>query len=421
MLWLSRLFAIAILTASCFAAEAPFQELGFDEALAAAKRDGKVVMVDFFTTWCGPCKRLDSQTWPNAEVRKWLGEKTVALKIDAEKEVKLAKRYSVSAYPTILFIKPDGTRIGQILGFKPPAGFLEAARRILPEKGGAPVAKVASPGPSDDPMARMNSARELAVSGKRQEALAEYLWCFDHGNDEPSRGYDGVRLSFLLTEIASLGQTYPPARQALEERRNEAEAALLSGKPSANDASEAAALNRELGAPDRTVGIYDLLKQEKRLAEEIKDPLVRGIVGPLVEARRYADLVEDGGDIGKRVEKAIEVLKRKPAPPDTDAEKSLETVLDAADASCRARRIGELGLWYEALLGAGQPAKASAVADQLIAFAPDGSTYAVLIDRAVRAAAPDAALALAERGRKSLPDEEKEKFEPSARRIPTPK
>src|SRR5580765_4969291 len=87
--------------------EGPFQELGFDQALAAAKKDGKVVMIDFFTTWCGPCKRLDKVTWADADVQKWLGEKTVALKIDAEKEAKLADRFDVHAYPTIVFVKAD--------------------------------------------------------------------------------------------------------------------------------------------------------------------------------------------------------------------------------------------------------------------------------------------------------------------------
>jgi thiol:disulfide interchange protein len=70
-------------------AEAPFQDLTFEAALAAAKRDNKVVMIDFFTTWCVPCKKLDKTTWKDADVQKWLGEKTVALKMDAEKQVEV--------------------------------------------------------------------------------------------------------------------------------------------------------------------------------------------------------------------------------------------------------------------------------------------------------------------------------------------
>ena len=88
-------------------------------------------MVDFFTTWCGPCKKLDKLTWPDPAVQKWLAEKTVALKIDAEKDVPLAKRFKITAYPTILFVNADGKEIDHLLGFAEPDDFLAAAKGVL--------------------------------------------------------------------------------------------------------------------------------------------------------------------------------------------------------------------------------------------------------------------------------------------------
>src|SRR5580765_2360646 len=141
------------------AIDGPFQEMTFEQALAAAKKDGKVVMIDFFTTWCQPCKRLDKVTWADEGVQKWLGEKTVPLKIDAEKEVKLAEQFEVKAYPTIVFVKADGTKIDAIVGFKEPKAFMELAKDALAGRTSAvrlneklEAAKAGLAGKENDPM-----------------------------------------------------------------------------------------------------------------------------------------------------------------------------------------------------------------------------------------------------------------------------
>ena len=92
--------------------EDPFRTLGFDAACAAARSESKVVMLDFFTTWCVPCKKLDEVTWKDGSVRAWLAKKTVALRIDAEAEKALAERFVVEAYPSLVFVQPDG-KIGR--------------------------------------------------------------------------------------------------------------------------------------------------------------------------------------------------------------------------------------------------------------------------------------------------------------------
>jgi thiol:disulfide interchange protein len=110
--------------------EKPFVSLTFDAALAEAKRADKVVMIDFFTTWCGPCKKLDRVTWKDPEVVKWLGEHAVAMKVDAEKNVELAKRFQVNAYPTMVFVDGGGKEVERLLGYYEPPAFLEKARGL---------------------------------------------------------------------------------------------------------------------------------------------------------------------------------------------------------------------------------------------------------------------------------------------------
>ena len=79
----------------------------FEKALATAKRTGRPIMVDFYAEWCGPCKMLDREVWPQASVvqesRNW-----IAVKVDGDKRPDLLKRYAISGFPTIAFLKPDG-------------------------------------------------------------------------------------------------------------------------------------------------------------------------------------------------------------------------------------------------------------------------------------------------------------------------
>jgi len=95
---------------------------GFDDALQQARASSKLVFIDFFTTWCPPCKKLNRETFPDPAVKAELA-KMVALKIDAESPVgqPLAQRYKVTGYPTLLVLDPQGREVGRIVGFKEPA------------------------------------------------------------------------------------------------------------------------------------------------------------------------------------------------------------------------------------------------------------------------------------------------------------
>lgn len=113
------------------AADSVFHDLGFDAALKKAKSEDKVVMIDFYTTWCAPCKMLDNHTWKNGDVVKWLKNKTIALKIDAEKQRDLAKRYKIEGYPTMIFVDGDGKERGRLVGYLPPETFLAHAAKAI--------------------------------------------------------------------------------------------------------------------------------------------------------------------------------------------------------------------------------------------------------------------------------------------------
>jgi thiol-disulfide isomerase/thioredoxin len=397
-------------------ADAPFQDLTFDQALAAAKKEQKIVMVDFFTTWCVPCKKLDKITWSDADVQSWVAKTAVAVKIDAEKEVELAKRFHVESYPTILFAKPDGSEIDRILGFKEPADFVKEAKSALAGKDAVERVKEKMAGKTDGPMQRQRLGDALASQGKDAEALGEYLWCFDHGLEKDA-SYVGVRLSFLLSTIARLGENYPPALRALESRRDAAETALFSASGSSSNAAEVFAINDALKATDRNIAAWERMKKEGKYDGSMRLVAWIHLVAPLVEAKRYAEAAEAGGDLSAKANWYIQTAKLRPQPkPSGDAD------LDELTGSIERRyTVAQVGVLYEAAVGADQSKMAASIADQLIEFSPGYPTYVELIDRAVRAGGLDAARAMADRGLAAVPEKDRPILQDARKRIPDQK
>ena len=77
--------AICLMMTICLQAQTNFREISFDQAIAAAKAENKLVFVDVMTSWCGPCKRMASDVFPQKMVGDFMNQHFVNIKIDAEK------------------------------------------------------------------------------------------------------------------------------------------------------------------------------------------------------------------------------------------------------------------------------------------------------------------------------------------------
>jgi len=110
-----------------------FTSATFDELLAKAKAENKLVFIDGYTSWCGPCKMLAKQTFPQKEVGAYMNPRFVSAQIDMERGEgpELAKHFNVSAYPTMLILRPDGTLVDKIVGFLAPLPFLNKVKSII--------------------------------------------------------------------------------------------------------------------------------------------------------------------------------------------------------------------------------------------------------------------------------------------------
>lgn len=86
-------------------------------ALAAAKKDGKRVFVDFATTWCGPCKLMDQWVYTAADVVGAAGS-VVCVKLDGDVERELVKKFAIAGYPTMLLLEADGTEVRRLVGYQ---------------------------------------------------------------------------------------------------------------------------------------------------------------------------------------------------------------------------------------------------------------------------------------------------------------
>lgn len=90
-------------------------------ALARAKAEKKLVLVDIYAEWCAQCKELDHKTWPAPEVDAWIRQNAVAVRIDTDKQrPDLAKKLEVRSYPSVILLDADGKELRRILGFQKP-------------------------------------------------------------------------------------------------------------------------------------------------------------------------------------------------------------------------------------------------------------------------------------------------------------
>jgi thioredoxin-related protein len=96
-----------------------FTSISFDEALKLAKKEKKNIFLDAYASWCGPCKMLKRNVFPQKEVGDFFNTNFINMAIDMEQGEgpQLARKFNVQAYPTLLFINAKGEVVGSALGY----------------------------------------------------------------------------------------------------------------------------------------------------------------------------------------------------------------------------------------------------------------------------------------------------------------
>lgn len=102
-----------------------------------AKKENKIIFVDCYTSWCGPCKWMAKNIFTNDTVADFFNQNFICAKFDMEKDegLVIAKEYGIKAYPTFIFVDGDGKLLHRGCGSQPKKSFLELASSALnPEK-----------------------------------------------------------------------------------------------------------------------------------------------------------------------------------------------------------------------------------------------------------------------------------------------
>ena len=126
------LVGILVCATMGFAQGVKFETGTWSDMLAKAKAENKLIFVDVYTQWCGPCKNVAKNVFPQQKMGDVYNKQFINFQIDAESPAgkEFVKQYPVEAYPTFFYINAEGQVINRAVGGKDVDGFLQEAKLV---------------------------------------------------------------------------------------------------------------------------------------------------------------------------------------------------------------------------------------------------------------------------------------------------
>ncbi len=104
--------------------------LSYNEGIARAKAEKKVVFLHFYTDWCRYCKIMANSTFKDSTVINFLNDNFVSVRVNGDKDKKLVRQYGVSGYPNSWFLNTKGEKVGPIPGYIQTKQFLKMIQSV---------------------------------------------------------------------------------------------------------------------------------------------------------------------------------------------------------------------------------------------------------------------------------------------------
>lgn len=105
----------------------------YEEALEESKSQGKLIFIDAYAEWCGPCKRMAATVFKEDKVGEFYNQNFINMKIDMEKGEgpKLARKLGVRAYPSFFFLDEKGAVVAKATGGRQTDQFIQLGANAL--------------------------------------------------------------------------------------------------------------------------------------------------------------------------------------------------------------------------------------------------------------------------------------------------
>ncbi len=360
----------------------------FAAAKKAAEDQKKWLIVAATAVWCMPCKQMESTTWRDERVVKWLTAHAVVLAVDVDQEAALAKELAVDAMPTVIAFK-EGKEFDRVVGYKPAEVFLAWLDGIARGETSLDAVR-ARARPRDgadgrvDVRARLDLAKGLASAGKPDEATDEYVWLWQNMLKH-DQAYYGVRLSFMANDMTLLAARHAGARERFAELRDELGVAMENDKVHREDLVDWVTLNRVLGDAKTTLAWFDRVKEHPRWQPLLKY-VERQLQELLIGEGRWADAGLLSSDPIGEIERHHAILAQMPK---HDFPEDLpEEARKSAEEAPRRLLQGKAGTLYAALLAAGREDDAERLASRAQEMDRSPAMVAALVSTALTADQP---------------------------------